>query len=605
MKTRVISLVLFGWLILPAITHAAIFGYKVGADIDAQARNACYSYTTLQNKWVCRLTVRTSKVIVSGTNNAGTVVSIGFYDSINPAGQIQHTFHFGHASNTVNNNPAPECPPNGGSTYNATTGLCSPYTANPNFCLPFPAGVTNGQGMAFETFVSGFGCSWDQDHDNILMHLDNCPDVLNPDQADGDNDGVGDMCDVCPPGVATVTYAVMGHTVRSDIPNSLCDGNKCSHQLNISQCSNGNCNISFNSNGQSCPATIPFDLSQYVLQAPSTYGFDVNADNQAFSISYGFQNLVGLNTNQRFMITNCLEGQPQGYLPSETPVMATADNWTINPSACDNFIGLNECKTPVELDNMVQQYIRDNPFNRAATPIGVSNGPQVPGNITYRYYQNGVIRHGNGTLFDHSLGSDSGNGTYEAYLEASSNYKVFRGTSGSPTFDPGGVPQTGKRPLKFSLKGCTGGTPPTGGGGSGGTVSGEVSVTELKGNHADISNGVNTSRDSTLQKFDDVITDANELGADFTTAISQSNIVTNAPAFFQDFQNIFSPSSGGSCPQLTINTPFFSSSSSFNLLSQFCTKWDEFGRPVLSFIVYWLTLIAIRNIWLDSSPKPN
>jgi len=27
---------------------------------------------------------------------------------------------------------------------------------------------------------------------------DNCPDLDNPDQADTDNDGIGDLCDACP-----------------------------------------------------------------------------------------------------------------------------------------------------------------------------------------------------------------------------------------------------------------------------------------------------------------------------------------------------------------------------------------------------------------------
>ena len=38
----------------------------------------------------------------------------------------------------------------------------------------------------------------DKDGDGILDIQDNCPDRSNPDQADGDNDGVGDVCDNCP-----------------------------------------------------------------------------------------------------------------------------------------------------------------------------------------------------------------------------------------------------------------------------------------------------------------------------------------------------------------------------------------------------------------------
>jgi hypothetical protein len=43
----------------------------------------------------------------------------------------------------------------------------------------------------------------DSDADCVADVIDNCPTVANPDQADGDADGVGDACDLCsdtPPG---------------------------------------------------------------------------------------------------------------------------------------------------------------------------------------------------------------------------------------------------------------------------------------------------------------------------------------------------------------------------------------------------------------------
>lgn len=38
----------------------------------------------------------------------------------------------------------------------------------------------------------------DPDGDAVPADRDNCPDSINPDQADADRDGIGDLCDVCP-----------------------------------------------------------------------------------------------------------------------------------------------------------------------------------------------------------------------------------------------------------------------------------------------------------------------------------------------------------------------------------------------------------------------
>lgn len=38
----------------------------------------------------------------------------------------------------------------------------------------------------------------DQDFDGVANHDDNCPQASNADQADGDGDGIGDACDLCP-----------------------------------------------------------------------------------------------------------------------------------------------------------------------------------------------------------------------------------------------------------------------------------------------------------------------------------------------------------------------------------------------------------------------
>jgi len=43
--------------------------------------------------------------------------------------------------------------------------------------------------------LTGAASIWDTDNDQVVQFLDNCPDGANTDQADFDEDGIGDLCD--------------------------------------------------------------------------------------------------------------------------------------------------------------------------------------------------------------------------------------------------------------------------------------------------------------------------------------------------------------------------------------------------------------------------
>ena len=53
------------------------------------------------------------------------------------------------------------------------------------------------QGLSKEAHVK-MAKSSDSDGDGLSNYDDNCGSVVNPEQKDADQDGVGDLCDVCP-----------------------------------------------------------------------------------------------------------------------------------------------------------------------------------------------------------------------------------------------------------------------------------------------------------------------------------------------------------------------------------------------------------------------
>ena len=65
---------------------------------------------------------------------------------------------------------------------------------NGDFIAGAPNSNLPGAADAGQAFV--FFAERDSDGDGILDHLDNCPSVTNPDQADSDGDGIGDACEV-------------------------------------------------------------------------------------------------------------------------------------------------------------------------------------------------------------------------------------------------------------------------------------------------------------------------------------------------------------------------------------------------------------------------
>ncbi len=64
----------------------------------------------------------------------------------------------------------------------------------------------------------GDACDSDRDGDTVANATDNCPDAANASQADADNDGLGDACDATPHGTTPPVITVAGTTVDATGP---------------------------------------------------------------------------------------------------------------------------------------------------------------------------------------------------------------------------------------------------------------------------------------------------------------------------------------------------------------------------------------------------
>jgi hypothetical protein len=85
------------------------------------------------------------------------------------------------------------------------TVLCGPNAR----CTNIPGGFAC---TCIAGFIgNGFDCDRDSDGDGFSDEKDNCPDVSNPDQADADDDGVGDVCQPPPPPVCIAATTCSGH----------------------------------------------------------------------------------------------------------------------------------------------------------------------------------------------------------------------------------------------------------------------------------------------------------------------------------------------------------------------------------------------------------
>lgn len=234
------------------------------------------------------------------------------------------------------------------------------FSFAPNY-ISGPSNVTLTDPNIQKLFVNALlwttGWSPDTDGDGISDASDNCVNVANPDQADSDHNGVGNLCE--PVKTQTITFAALAGRTFGDAAFSV--SASASSGLPVSFTASGDCTI----DGASITLTGAGSCSITAHQAGNASYHPAADVTQSFAIAKG-------------LATIALGNLSQGYTGSPLPAMATT-----SPAGLAVTITYNGSSTaPINAGSYAVTGTLENDDYQAAPVSGTLVIAKAPATIT-------------------------------------------------------------------------------------------------------------------------------------------------------------------------------------------------------------------------------
>ena len=256
---------------------------------------------------------------------------------------------------------------------------------NPNAC------DADSECMAGGYCMNGMCVYDDQDRDGIANSQDNCPQNANANQADSDNDGVGDACDATPFGPMTTYYLDADGDTYGDATQTVdAYTQPANYVTNSDDCDDSDATLNvLNSNGNCAPEPQPSVVEaltqtsvvnsimqnghKYVFNGGTTYD-----ENTQYGLGDGTYQFSNIAIEHPMAILNAGKVAEISYTPDNNPIVIKVSGGSFSAPYYD-FTDSN--------GNNIDIYNGGFGFMRGQTYVFEANG--IASNHPFRVYSDG------------------------------------------------------------------------------------------------------------------------------------------------------------------------------------------------------------------------